>query len=88
MCGEGGLSHQPNAPEYLSYIRGKQYELEKLRVGRPASGEKLPHCEGITETADRVAAEHNVGRATVERDATFADAVDKIDTDVQPAGRK
>lgn len=70
------LGRRNLSPDQASYLRGKKYEAEKLPEGRPA--EKLPQSEGVTETAERVAAETGVSRATVERDAKFARNVDRI----------
>jgi len=54
----------------------EEYELQKTLEGRPKEeepiSEKLPQNEGIiapTETAERLAKEHGISRATVERSA-------------------
>jgi len=59
----------------LSYIRGKQYESEKLNVGRPKD-----NCAQSAhfKTADRLAVQHKIDPATIRRDAQYANAVDTI----------
>jgi hypothetical protein len=56
----------------------EEYELEKKLEGRPSitneieSDTKLPQSEGVfspKETAERLAKEHGIRRATVERSA-------------------
>jgi hypothetical protein len=65
--GEDNLLGKRNVtPEEASYLRGKRYNAEKKRGGRPVG--KLPQSEG--ETADRLADEYHVGRATAGRHAT------------------
>ncbi len=75
------LCRRNATPEAQAYLRGRLYQARKRREGRP---EKLPQSEGVSAgaTADKVAAEHGVSRATVERDAAFARALDTIATDV------
>jgi len=62
----------------MSYFRGKKYNLERKPEGRPT--EKLPHFEG--ETAERLASQYKVSRATIERDGAFAAAVDTLAANV------
>ena len=69
------LARRNLTPEQRNYLIGKQYEERKKQVGRPA---KLPQSEGISETAEIMATEHKIGRATVERAAAFSRAVDAI----------
>jgi hypothetical protein len=73
------LGRRNLSEEQKSYLRGKRYNLEKKAEGRPG---KLPHCEG--ETGQRLAQEYGVGRATIERDGEFAQAVDVLATNVSP----
>lgn len=67
-------------PEELAYIRGERYLLEKKEAGGLQS-EGVP--EG--ETAERIAEEESVSRATVERDAEYAAAVDTIGEESESA---
>jgi protein gp37 len=60
--------------EQKSYYRGKEYELEKLREGRPNG--KLP--QRAVDTSRRLAQKHNVNHATIDRDAKFARSIDTI----------
>ncbi len=67
--------------EQRDYVLGKEYEVTKKLEGRPSRDESiLRQNEGVSkgETAERIAKEKNVSRATVERAAKFATAVDKI----------
>ena len=63
------------SPNQLSYIRGKQYESEKLNVGRPKD-----NCAQSAhfKTADRLAVQHKIDPATIRRDALYTKAVDTI----------
>ena len=68
---------------------GQEYELEHKLEGRPpkeSEARKLPHSEGVksSETAERLAKEHGVSRATVERSADLYNSV-KIIGDVAPS---
>lgn len=61
--------------EQRAYLRGKQYQIQKQRHGgkREASG-KNSHLK----TSEMVAAEHSVSEATIRKDATFAQGLDRI----------
>jgi hypothetical protein len=68
--------------EQISYWRGKQYELEKQLHG---GDRKSRHqSDTLITTAKKLAAQHNVGQATIHRDAAFARAVD---TAVEAVGK-
>jgi len=60
-------------PERMSYFRGKKYNLEKtdsranLKQNSPN-----PQNEGSVNTAERLASQYKVSRATIERDGAFA----------------
>lgn len=60
-----------NEIQFADFI-GRLFELEKKKVGKPASS-KLPQEEGITdgETAEKIARENKISRATVERDTSL-----------------
>jgi hypothetical protein len=60
----------------MSYLRGMRMELEKKREGKHKI---LPQNEGVkAETAERLANQYKVSRATIERDATYAADINKI----------
>jgi hypothetical protein len=60
--------------EQQSYLRGKQFELEKNGSGRPEKGRN----NYVLKTSKRLATQHNVDRRTIDNDARFARAVDSI----------
>ncbi len=68
-----------DTPEQRSYLIGKQYQERKRAQGGTGANqytrEQTPQSEG---TAQKIAAENKVSRATVERAAQFALAVDTI----------
>ena len=64
------------APEMKSYVRGKQYLARKKQHG--GARKKASSQSGNLKTADTVAAEYNIGRNTLLRDATFCTALDKV----------
>jgi len=63
-------------PDAASILRGKRYANEKT-VGHGAKS--VPQNEGQNQTAERLAEQTGVSRATIERDADFAEAVDILD---------
>jgi hypothetical protein len=71
-------------PEQQSYLRGKQYHLEKntSRGGgdhRSTDGDnQKAHNEPFENTAEKLAKQHNVGKETIKRDAAFAASVDTL----------
>ena len=65
--------------EQVSYLRGKRYNLEKT-IGH---GITAPQ-NGAQTTAERLAKEYGVGKNTIQRDGTFAEAVDTLETEVRP----
>jgi hypothetical protein len=75
-------------PDQASYLRGKRYLSEKQTVGKKAV--IFPQNEGIKsngETAEKLASEYKVSRATIERDAQFASALDTIADNVDEGFR-
>ncbi len=66
------------------YLRGTRMELEKQREGGDRGNQytkkALPHFEGEakSETAERLATQYKVSRATIERDAEYVRDVNKI----------
>jgi hypothetical protein len=78
------LGRRNLTPEQMSYFRGKQYDLQK-KVSRGGGDRKSaeakdqkPQNEGFDNTAQELAAQHKVSRATIERDAAYAKAVDTL----------
>jgi hypothetical protein len=84
--------------EQLSYWIGMQFEMEKQSHGgqqpgipqsEVSSGKNAKKAKGAKKTkstkttADRVAKQHKVSRATVERDAKFARAMNVIASAVE-----
>jgi phage N-6-adenine-methyltransferase len=71
------LGRRNLTPEQMSLLRGRRYNRLKKAAHRP---EKVPQSEGVFsgETAERLADEYGVSRATIERDGQFAAAVDKL----------
>ena len=94
------LGRRNLTPERMSYLRGKKFGTAKRREGRPeklpqnegvkSAPEKLPQNEGVKsgtqETAQKIAKETGVSRATIERDAQYAAAVDKL-SDAAPEAK-
>jgi hypothetical protein len=65
-------------PEQKSYLRGKQYNLEKTA----RHGEPVPQNDG-QHTAKRLALEDQVLLASIERDGAFAEATDTLEQEVR-----
>src|SRR5262249_40276710 len=65
--------------EQAAYLRGKRYNLEKKAptgfADRAVSG---PQNEGREKTAEKLAHEYNLSRATIEREGQFAEAIDTL----------
>lgn len=76
MC-TNQLARRNLAPEMISYLRGKQYEIRKKREGRPEKRDQNDPVIAI-RTAEKIAQEQHVSAPTVKRDADFAKAVDAV----------
>jgi len=70
--------------DQMRYYRGKQYELHKKvkrgggdRKSHEARDQK-PQSEAFDTTAHELAVQHKVSKATIERDAVYAKAIDTI----------
>ena len=73
------LARRNLTPEQRAYLIGKQYEERKKPAhGREGRTFSDPQSEVPKTTAEIIAEENKVGRATVERAAKFARAVDTI----------
>ena len=67
------LGRRNLTPDSFRLLLGRRYNRIKKNPGRP---DKLPQNEGVKgETAERLAEEHGVSRATVERAGKFAEEV-------------
>jgi hypothetical protein len=64
-------------PDAIALLLGKRYEGEKRQGAR--TDLTSPQSEEKSTTSERIAREHNVSRATVERAAQFATAVETLD---------
>ena len=70
------LGRRNLTPESVSYLRGKRYQAEKS-VGHGSKSERQSGGQNV-KTAERLADQYKVGSRTIERDAQFASAVDKV----------
>ena len=68
------LARRNLTPEQISYLRGKQYNRSKQRGGNTSNRQNV----GLT-----LAEAHNVTPRTIERDAKFAEALDKVDAETR-----
>lgn len=81
---DNALARRSLTVEQRRYLRGKRLDAEKKPEGRPSA--KLPHVEGVSgETAVRIAEREGVSRATIERDAEFARALDALGSKARAA---
>ena len=73
------MSKRNLAPNQISYLRGKRYNLEKKGYGGDRKSEiSSRHYVDLIKTAEKIAIENNVVSRTIERDAKYSDAVDDI----------
>lgn len=70
------LSRRNLTKEALSYLRGLRYLQQKKPRGGMGANQyrkmQIPQNEGTAQTAERLASELKVSRATIERDAKFS----------------
>jgi hypothetical protein len=78
------LGRRNLTPDQMRYYRGKQYHLQK-KVRRGGGDRKSaqardqkPHNEAFDTTAQALAVQPKVSKATIERDAVYATAIDTI----------
>ncbi|BDD07502.1 ParB N-terminal domain-containing protein [Aureibacter tunicatorum] len=67
--------------EQSGYLRGLQYNREKKKASDTllkGANAPFPQNEGAGETAQILASQHKVSRATIERDALFAKGLESI----------
>jgi hypothetical protein len=81
------LGRRNLTPDQMSYYRGKQYEMQKRQGKR--TDLTSHHSDGKSQdTAQVLADQHKVGKATIERDGAYARAVDTIAAAVGPEARQ
>jgi hypothetical protein len=61
-----------------SEIRGRLYNRLKKTHGGDRRSESSPQNEDLKPTAQVLAEQHGVSRATIERDGQFAEAVEEL----------
>ena len=67
-------------PDQFALLVGRRYNRAKKAVGGDRKSETAissPQSEGL-KTAEKIAREHGLGRATVERAGQFADAIERV----------
>ena len=74
------LGRRNLTPEQTSYLRGKRYNLEKKQGER--NDLTSAHFEQKSDTAESLAEEYKISRATIVRDGQFAAAVDTLAANV------
>jgi len=70
------LGRRNLAPNQMSLLRGRRYNRARRQGER--TDLTSPQNEAKLRTSERLAQEHGVSRATIERDGQFAEAVDKL----------
>ena len=65
-------------PDQASYLRGKRYNMEKVKQGTRNQHVEKDQNDTFQPTADKLAAEYKVGAATIKRDGKYAQAVDTL----------
>lgn len=78
------LARRNLTPEKFAYMLGKLYEERKQTHGgdRKTEEKSSPQNGDLIKTAEEIAKEYKVGKNTVERAATFANAIDTIEQTV------
>jgi len=72
------LGRRNLSPDQASLLRGRRYNrVKKGHGGDRKSEESKPQNEDL-KTAETLAIQHGVSRATVERDGAFASAVESL----------
>jgi hypothetical protein len=78
------LGRRNLTPNQMSYYRGEQYNLQKGHHGGDRKSEISSTQNEDLKTGDRLAREHGVSRATIERNGVYAEALDTIATVLGP----
>jgi hypothetical protein len=76
-----------STPDQLSYMRGMEYNLLKQQ-GRRTDLTSRQSGEKFTSSAATLAAVHQVGARTIERDGVYADAVETLVAVLGPDSRQ
>ena len=88
------LGRRNLTPQWISYYRGKQYELEKYEISNAMGRNQHSEVGGQNDpqprekTAVRLAKEHSVAPKTIKRDAKVATVIDRISEVSQEAKQK
>lgn len=94
---EKNLHRRQLTPDQISYLRGKVYQCEKKGIGAPSQNQNASRNNGDiltplnsdeNRTREKVAKKFGVSSKTIQRDACFSTAVDKIQEAVPQAARK
>ena len=76
------LGQRTLSPDAAALLRGKLYNSRKLAVPNQAGANQYTEVKAQNEqrptTAESISAETGVSRETVQRDAKFAEAVEKL----------
>ncbi len=79
------LSRRNVSLQEASYLRGKRYNAEKKAVSNPEGKNQYDevglHSATQPKTSEKIAEELNVNSGTIYRDAKYAEAIDKLETD-------
>jgi len=73
--------------EQKKYLIGLRFNSEKRQDGGHGNQKSVHQNDGPVDTAERLAAEYKMGKATIERSGEFAKAVDTIAANVGPQAR-
>jgi ParB family chromosome partitioning protein len=82
------LGRRNLSPEQMSLLRGRRYNRVKLSRGGDRRSEISKAQNEPLKSAQKLAEEHGVSRATIKRDGQFADAVDRLDLQREITGGK
>lgn len=92
---ENQLGRRNLTPEQKLYLIGKKYKEEKKQIGAPEGNKnaqkQCPQNKDIDNTkrtVEKIAEQHKVSKATVERAEKFAEAIDTIAETARSIKRK
>lgn len=75
----------------MSLLRGRRYNRTKKAIGEHKGNQhtkmEIHQNDGIPNTAERLAQQHGVSKATIERDGKFAEAVEVLGLAPKPPFR-
>lgn len=74
------INRRNMCPRWISYLWGAKYNSEKRAPHRPSDTTELHQTEG--ETAQHIAEQAGVSRATIERNARLAQSIDQLKRDL------